>query len=347
MSYSQRSLYNNTPQVTNAQSGIVAQIVRLLYDASAVKTVRNLSLSSSTIDDSVIGSITPSSGRFTSLTAGILNANFPVTLYGPNGSQLSWRDGTLNLVNTSLSCSVLFLKTLSRIQWDDQVYIEHQADKNVVCSDPIFTIGDAWTTPCDMGIIMKNHHYFGLTKASNRVKALTRDTYSFQIMPTTAILPINSNKTISNDPNNVTQTKTALECEWLFAKQQRVSCESILLNDNTTMMSVDTTLHTSKVYGLRTTALTAYNISLPDGDDDGHIKCIQYLPQTGITALQVMTDPTGFASTVPSLLIQGKFCLPPTGIYQSSITLNGFSISVILQFDMVLKAWIMLSNGAM
>lgn len=356
MSTVQRSLYNNNPQNSNTQSGLIAQLIQLLSNTGIVKTLKNVALSGSSIDDTQIGNVTPNQARFTSLTSGILNTNYPTVFNGPNGSQLIWRNGLLSLVNSGISTSTLYLDALSRIAWGTvgatpQAYVSHsQMDGSdaLILSDPMPYIGDAMrnSTMSDMGLLMVNHHFFGLRRASNRVSALTSDAWSFQVLPSSAFA-VSSASGSKRIELNQTSNRTAVEFDWCFVHQNRQSSEKVVLTDGETSTPLDVTTQTSKVYALRTTATDTYRVSLPTGDDDGHVKCIQYLPQTAIHETQAMSDPALLtAETVPTLQISGRFLLPPYGVLQDVLILSGFGVNVMLQFDTVTDAWTLLCNGA-
>ncbi|RYF38943.1 MAG: hypothetical protein EOO38_24050, partial [Cytophagaceae bacterium] len=114
-----RSLYNNNVQNTTSQANVLALLLQCLNNPLIGKIVRNAAVYGSTVDDTQIGSITPNQARFTSLTAGVSGMNFPFTLYGPDNSQVTWRNGRLSLLNTGISTPVLSLDAFSKIAWSD------------------------------------------------------------------------------------------------------------------------------------------------------------------------------------------------------------------------------------
>lgn len=348
----QRSLFNVNTQSSSNQSGIIGQLVQLLSNVTLIKTLRNTIISGSTIDDTVIGNVTPNQARFTSLNVGIANTNQTTTFYGPNNSQLVWHNGLLEFVNAGIGTKTLYLDALAKLVWgdakDQNAYILNNQKNSLAFSDPIPSLGDSITSgQTAMGFTMRNHHFFGLCRASTRSTRLSGDAWSFQVLPSeTYDISLDKQIVLADSPSTMRQT--ALEIAWCFPEQLRQSYELIVMDDDTTSSTVllDVKKHTSKLYGLRTTAVTSYSVTMPSGDDDGHIKCIQYLPQTSITETQVMTDPSLLsAKTLPQLVISGRFCLPPFGVLQSNLVLNGFGLNVLLQYDTVTQAWTVLCNG--
>lgn len=337
----QRSLWNYNAQQAAAQPALYLQsIINLLRSAGDSKVIRNASISGSSIDDTVIGNVTPNKARFTSFTAGILNTDLQSVFNGPNNSQLIWQNGLLHFVNSGISTTNLALDALSRLSWgDNSAYIQHRDTNTLAISDPILTVGDAsLAASSDMGIMMVNHHFFGLRSASSRAATLTGDASSFQVLP--APFAVTGNKKITPSAT----ISTAMEIDYLFPNRIRYSSESLVVSDNSATVLVDVSKNTTKIYGLRTTSVTSYQVTLPKGDDDGHVKLIQYLPQVAIPDIQAATT-SALGSTVPYLQINGPFCLPPYGTLVSMITLNGFGLSVTLQYDTVSQAWIVASNG--
>lgn len=347
--YGQRSLYNNNAQITTIQSGVLAQVLQLLNNAASAKSVRNLQMTGSTVDDTPIGSTTPNQARFTSLTTGLLNGNFPVIFNGPHNSQLVWNNGVLTFVNSGISTPVLNLDAGARLAWGGgaNTYLEQDDQLGLVFSTSILHLGDSTPEDGDVGVVFKDQSFFGLTHASNTVANTTGQDKSFQVLALSPNDATTSNNVIRSPNNNSNNTGTAVEFDWCFPQRLRVSTEKILATSNTAVYSLDNNKQTSKVYGMRTSSVPYYSVSLGPGDDDGHVKCIQYLPQVAIGEVQAMTDPslTSSSNTTPQLQINGRFCFPPSGIYKSSLTVRDFGVSVMLQYDTLLQAWIMLSNG--
>ena len=81
MSYASRSLYNDSSNASSLQTGVILKSILASLKSSDLKTLKNVQMSESAIDNTTIGLNLPSTGRFSSLTVGFSNLASNVNFY--------------------------------------------------------------------------------------------------------------------------------------------------------------------------------------------------------------------------------------------------------------------------
>lgn len=390
-----RSLYNTSQQAIASQgTAILQNTLAVFRSLSDLKIIKNAQLSDSLIENTAIGTVIPASGRFTTLVVGLQNLSNTVTFYGSNNSTLNWSTNALSLSNATLAVNntpitsndtlslkgsngislstdnnapltvsggnVMFQNDTIGLTWPNQVGIQSRtATNSLLLSDPIPELASpttTTTTDTDSGWLM-NKSFVGIAAASHLSTYMTK---SFQLIKTPQIALVNANTkkvtTIANDA-------LGAEFDYLYAKKQLLSVEKINLADlllspnNTGQIILNTDVAITKVFcagDIRTTS--TFTIKLPNGDNDGQFKIIQWLPYPN----SIMSIPENVSTC---LTIYGSFCqqrystTQPSKtefLYdyaaimngaQNSITLTVPGSSIYLIYDTTIAAWCMLSNS--
>jgi len=390
MSYASRSLYNESNSASSVQTRTALRniVVQLLQDTS-IKAFKNAVLTESSIDNTSIGANVPSLGHFSSLAVGFPNLNTSVVVYGPKSSSVNWSATTLAIANATLqlndtninssgdlavsSASKLSLNALNSInisapslnltnstpiKWDNLASINQGSQLNsIVLSDPIPLVGSPQNLVTDSGIqltLSSSQTYFLGQTISKRL--ITHNDRSLQFLAN-PVINVSNNMTDKSIQANTGTTATGAEFGNLAAERLFVSYEKIFISASSLPITINSSKLITKIYG--SDNVSSVQITLPNGDDDGQIKCIQWLPPTlGFGSLSLPMNTT-------NLSIIGNFCFPTyqneqaarsngsiTNVYtalisgnQNKLMLNSQGSSVSLVFDTTLQSWCLYSTG--
>lgn len=372
-----RSLYNDATNSSSVQTRAILQNVYSALRSADTKVLKNILLSDSSIDNTPIGNSIPSTGHFTSLLVGFPSLGSLVSFYGPNKSSLMWKESNLTLTSSTLQLDSTNIKSSSdlsiqsnksieimtgsgesiklnsdlinllssKFQWNNLAYIQPTSGNNSIqISDPIPQLGDSsLASSSDSGILFTNY-FLGQT-SSRRLSQFTDK--SLQFLNNPAIQIKNNSKHVSN---NSASNHTFVELDTVSINRLLYPFEKIVVDNNTMSTPIlSPNIYISKIY---CSTQTQINVYLPDGDDDGTVKCIQFLPLK-------LNDSTLVQS--PSLSIWGKFCLPTylkqesndmktlytalTQIQNEAIVLPTVGCSIMLNYDTTISSWCLMSTG--
>lgn len=374
MSSTARSLSNTSPAAQLLQvQGIVQTVLATLQNGTTPKSLKNVQITASTIDNTGIGGSIPSSAHFTTLVVGFPNISSPVVFYGDNGATLNWSNGltltsspivldrssisSLGNLNVSVSgptnlntSSLNLTQNGSKVIFSNTSSIGPSNNNGTLINDPIPNIGDGSLSSSDSGFILENSIFLGLTAASSRFSSISAK--SLQVLTSPVI------DSQSGDHKYVTSSSSSkqvpLELGAVSATRFYNSFEKIFLLGSTVLTNVTLSANVtiSKIYtDASFTSASQPIITLPDGDDDGQIRIVQWiLPQ-----LMTQSLATGGAGT--TMRITGNFYLqtytkdttnPFTTFYSKKTTrviLPCPGSSVQFLFDTSVGAWTSVSNG--
>lgn len=393
MSYAIRSLVNDNANVSTLQTKALINSVLATLRSSDTKILKNIQMTASAVDNTTIGLNLPSSGRFTSLTVGFPNLSSSVEWYGSNNSNLAWSGSSLSLQNSTLQLSgtnivsstdvalssstklTLSGATLinfdtpqalfnsSTIAWSNSAAISPGSGVNSInVSDPIPYLGTKNTTT-DSGLQLSSTNqqtYFLGHTASKRFDNQITDSLQYICNPNIQIDAQSKHVSSSNTSVN----PTYVEFDHFSADKLYLSFEKIMLMTSATtaaLISLDPTKYFSKIYCVDTVPIGQQDLQvmLPNGNDDGQVKCIQWLPaMLSNMTLSIIAD------TSPRLVVYGNFCTPSylnttsnvngdiNNVYnalvdaeQKFITINSPGSTVHLNYDTTLSAWCLMSTG--
>ncbi|RYE12657.1 MAG: hypothetical protein EOP45_22500, partial [Sphingobacteriaceae bacterium] len=338
MSYASRSLYNDGSNASSLQTGVVLKSILASLKSSDLKILKNIQMSESAIDNTTIGLNIPSTGRFSSLTVGFSNLASNVNFYGPNNSSLAWNGSSLMLQNsaiqlnntniTSTTDMLIGSNTKIKIQtptsisvdtpqimlnnstlgWNNGAMISPGSQNNSInFSDPIPYLGIVNSTT-DSGIQLSSTNqetYFLGHTVSKRFSGLCDSSLQYISNPTIST-DVTQNKKVVESANAT--ASTFVEFGHLSAERLYLSFEKIMLSSiSSSVIALDSTKYISKIYCLDAVPVSqdGLQVMLPNGDDDGQVKVIQWLP----AVISSMTMSV-MANSSPQLVIHGNFCLP-------------------------------------